>query len=188
MQYIEATLEDIETANRLACEVLGRSVDDLPPQTQRLLRLIEDMVDAACERQGVDRSDYRFTRRDVRDFTGWGNTQLKVHLKRLEELEYLLVHRGGRGQSFVYELLHGLPSEAGSRFLAGLIDVDRLRRNQSGPNGEKLGHGQPQVGVKSGAGRAGEIDATADETTTTATATLERVGKAHSGKQSAATS
>jgi len=166
VQYIEATLEDIEIANSLACEVLGRSTDDLPPQTQRLLRTIEKMVDAGCERQGVERSDYRFSRRDVRDFTGWGNTQLKVHLKRLEELEYLLVHRGGRGQSFVYELLHGLPAEPGPRFLAGLIDVDQLRRKRSGPNGEKSGRGRPQVGVKSGLGRGEESSANADDSRT----------------------
>ena len=30
---------------------------------------------------------------------------MSVHLDRLEEMEYLLVHRGGRGQSFVYELV-----------------------------------------------------------------------------------
>ena len=35
------------------------------------------------------------TRRDVRDFTNWGNTQLKVHLGRLVEMEYVLAHRGG---------------------------------------------------------------------------------------------
>ena len=29
---------------------------------------------------------------------------MKRHLHKLEELEYLIVHRGGRGQSFVYEL------------------------------------------------------------------------------------
>ena len=28
-----------------------------------------------------------------------GDTQLRVHLGRLEELEYLLVHLGGRGQA-----------------------------------------------------------------------------------------
>ena len=31
-------------------------------------------------------------------FTGWSDTQLRVHLERLVDLEYLLVHRGGRGQ------------------------------------------------------------------------------------------
>jgi DNA primase len=40
----------------------------------------------------------------VREYAQWGHTQLKVHLHRLEEFEYLIVHRGGRGQSFVYEL------------------------------------------------------------------------------------
>ena len=59
------------------------------------------------EEQGLARADVRFTRREVREASGWegADTQLKVHLGRLVELEYLLVHRGGRGQSFVYELL-----------------------------------------------------------------------------------
>lgn len=57
----------------------------------------------AGERLAIERADLRFTRKQVRDFAGWGNTQIKIHLHRLEELEYLLVHRGGRGQSFVYE-------------------------------------------------------------------------------------
>ena len=36
---MEVTLDDIETANRLAHEVLGRTLDELPPQTRKLLRL-----------------------------------------------------------------------------------------------------------------------------------------------------
>jgi hypothetical protein len=166
VEYIEVTLDDIAVANRLACEVLGRSVDELPPQTRRLLNLVDDMVTADCKRQAMDRADYRFSRRDIREFTGWGHTQLKVHLKRLEELEYLLIHRGGRGQSFVYELLYEPSPDAGSRFLARLIDVDELRRqydgNLAGSNGEKSGRGRGQVGVKSGSSRPLEIDATAD--------------------------
>ena len=117
VEYIEATLEDIAVANRLACEVLGRSADELPSQTRRLLGLVDEMVTADCKRLGIDRSDHRFSRRDIREFTGWGHTQLKVHLKRLEELEYLLIHRGGRGQSFVYELLYDAPPDAGASSL-----------------------------------------------------------------------
>jgi hypothetical protein len=166
VEYIEVTLDDIAVANRLACEVLGRSVDELPPQTRRLLNLVDDMVTADCKRQAMDRTDYRFGRRDIREFTGWGHTQLKVHLKRLEELEYLLIHRGGRGQSFVYELLYEPSPDAGSRFLARLIDVEQLRRqydgNLAGSNGEKSGRGRGQVGVKSGLSRPLEIDASAD--------------------------
>ena len=42
ISYIEVTRSDIETANRLAHEVLGRSLDELPPQTRRLLVLIDE--------------------------------------------------------------------------------------------------------------------------------------------------
>ena len=153
VEYIEVTLNDIELANRLANEVLGRAVDDLPPQTRRLLNLIEAMVTQACQKQSVDRADFRFSRRDVRDHAGWGNTQLKVHLKRLEELEYLLVHRGGRGQSFVYELLYEARADENQRFLARLIDVDKLRHERSGQNGDKSAQSRQQVGAKAGGSR-----------------------------------
>jgi hypothetical protein len=57
-------------------------------------------------------------RHKVREFTGWGNTQLKLHLGRLEEMEYLLAHRGRRGQSFVYELIYDGQGKDGQPFLA----------------------------------------------------------------------
>ena len=37
VEYVEATVSDVALANRLASEVLGRSLDELPPQTRRLL-------------------------------------------------------------------------------------------------------------------------------------------------------
>ena len=37
--------------------------------------------------------------------SGFSLTQLRVHLERLVELELVLVHRGLRGQNFVYELV-----------------------------------------------------------------------------------
>jgi hypothetical protein len=142
IRYVEATLEDIETANRLAHEVLGRSLDELPPQTRRLLLLIDEMVAG----QPVERSEFRFSRKDVRAYTEWGDTQLKVHLHRLEELEYLLVHRGGRGQSFVYELLFESQAAASGRaVLPGLMDVEKLK---------KSGAGRGQVGPVAGVGRS----------------------------------
>ena len=106
LEYIEATVEDIATANRIAGEVLGRSLDELPPQTRRLLSLITERVGAECKRLKLARDTFRFSRRDVRGWIGWGDTQLKIHLRRLEEMEYLLTHRASRGQMFVYELLY----------------------------------------------------------------------------------
>lgn len=156
IEYIEATLDDIATANRIAHEVLGRSLDELPPQTRRLLVLIDEMVTAECARLSVERSEYRFSRRDVRAHTGWGDTQLRVHLRRLEELEYVAVHRGGRGQSFVYELLFEAAGDGSSPVLAELIDVARLKYDaeRAGREGENAGRARGESGPMAAGPRA----------------------------------
>ena len=170
LRYVEVTLEDIALANQLAHEVLGRSIDELPPQTRRLLSLVVQMVEQQCAAQQIDRTDYRFSRREVREHTRWGDTQLKLHLARLTELEYLLVHRGGRGQSFEYELLYDGQDEA-QRHLSGLIDVAALRcaydGQRSGPIHGWSGCSRPPVGVQSWGGRSAESLENADKTSPT---------------------
>jgi DNA primase catalytic core len=155
VEYIEVELQDIALANELSHEVLGRTLDELPPQTRKLLLLIEEMVFQACKEQNIDQKDYRFSRRNVREFCHWGNTQLKIHLQRLEEMEYLLVHKGGRGQSFVYELTYSGKGKDGSSFLLGLVDVEKLGydkkksplfHKKSGLQSEKSVSSRPQVG------------------------------------------
>ncbi|MGH9429804.1 MAG: DNA primase, partial [Terriglobia bacterium] len=129
-QYIEVEIEDIELANELANEVLGRTLDELPPQTRKLLMKIEQMVREACERKKIEQSEYRFMRRELRQYAGWSDTQLRIHLERLVAMEYVLVHRGGRGQSFVYELIYEGQGKDGSPFMLGLIEVEKLRARQ----------------------------------------------------------
>jgi hypothetical protein len=46
----------------------------------------------------------RFSRREVREALGLGDTQLWTHLRRLVEAEYLVVHPSGSGRGIVYEL------------------------------------------------------------------------------------
>jgi DNA primase len=155
VEYVEVTLADIEVANRLAHEALGRSLDELSPQTRRLLELVTAMVDAQCVAQGITRSDTRFSRREVREYAGWSDFQVKMHMHKLEELEYVLVHRGGRGQSFVYELLYDGAGRDGKPFLMGLVDVETLKcaydgkkehrkphlEHPSSPQGASMEHG-----------------------------------------------
>lgn len=126
IEYIEATRDDIAQANALAHEVLGRSLDELPPQTRRVLARVIEMVEQHCRAQNMPRAVHRFSRREVREYTGLSDTQLRVHLERLVELEYLLVHRGMRGQSFVYELLFDGPAASEAPHLSGLIDVTTM--------------------------------------------------------------
>jgi len=157
LEYIESTRSDIEIAAELIKQVLGRSLDELPPQTRRMLLLIDDMVRAQCERLEMERADYRFSRRDVRQFTGWSDAQVKRHLHKLEELEYLIVHHGGRGQSLVYELYFERPADPSQPFLPGLMDIEKLEirsydGNLDGRKGEKDGPSTPQVRPMFGGG------------------------------------
>jgi len=161
VEYVEVTLSDIEVANKLAHEALGRSLDELSPQTRRLLELVSSMVEKQCTAQAITRTDYRFSRREIREHAGWSDFQVKMHMHKLEELEYVLVHRGGRGQSFVYELLYDGAGRDGKPFLMGLIDVAALKQvydgkkehqkqhleHPSSPHGAPIEHGgsEPKI-------------------------------------------
>jgi DNA primase len=164
IEYIEATLDDIALANHIAHEVLGRSLDELPPQTRRLLKLIDQYASAECARQGIGRADLRFSRKAVRDATGLSDTQARLHLERLVQMEYLLVHRGQRGQSFEYELLYDGKSDNERAFVPGLIDVDALKAaavmsTTASSRGETAEFASPSRGQRApdaGGSRAGE--------------------------------
>ncbi|MBU4903738.1 toprim domain-containing protein, partial [Salmonella enterica subsp. enterica serovar Typhimurium] len=59
VEYIEVAREDIALANRLAHEILGRTLDEMPPQTRKLLTLIQQWVSDS----GQAREAMRFTRK-----------------------------------------------------------------------------------------------------------------------------
>jgi hypothetical protein len=128
IRYIEVTLEDIETANRLAHEVLGRSLDELPPQTRRLLDFMIKMVAQRCAERSLAREDYHFSRKEVREYTGWTEFQVRIHLSKLAVMECVLAHHGKRGQSFEYELLYDGEGKEGASFLIGLKKVEQLKK------------------------------------------------------------
>ena len=69
-EYVEVTLEDIALANQLAPEVLGRSLDELPPQTRALLGHIRELMKQKRTGNGVgNRAQVlsSFSRRELRD-------------------------------------------------------------------------------------------------------------------------
>ena len=105
-------------------------------------------MDEACKQYSLSQSNYRFSRREVREAVQWSDTALKVHMARLVELEYLLVHRGRAGR-FDYELLFDGQGE--QAHLMGLIDVEKLSygANRSGQTKTQSGCGQPLVSDQS---------------------------------------
>ena len=157
--YIEATMADVEAANVLAVAVLGQSLDELPPQTRRLLELLDATVTRLAAHDQVDRSMVRFTRRRLREELGWGDTQLKVHLGRLVDLELVSAHRVEHGQ-FLYELAwNSTVIGDGGRFIVGLSSPNQPQLPIDQPLEETATHTYDadrsgQQGVRSGSGRA----------------------------------
>jgi DNA primase len=117
--YIEATEADVALAEGLCGHVLGTTTDELSPATRNLLTCIVDF----CATSGS-----RFTRRALRDATGLGDSQLKVHLARLVDLEYVAVERAGPSTS--YELVSGDGHAYGT---ASANDADRPGQEPNRP-------------------------------------------------------
>ena len=168
LTYIEVTRDDIAIANRLAAAVLGRSVDELPPQTRRFLEALDAWVRQRSAAEGAPRRDPRFLAREAREALGTGATQTKLHLRRLVELEYVLVHRAPHGQGVVYELVYTGDAHGGDPAIeSGLRDAQSLEgmrreedgagdRERSASGDERSGVGRPAVGAWSGDRREDE--------------------------------
>ena len=134
LSYIEVQISDIETANKLAGSILGTSLDDLAPQTRKLLELIYGHAKELSEEQEIEIKDIRLTRREVREATGWTDTRLRVHLQRLLDLEYLFLARGSQGKTCVYEIFYKGQGDDGSPFSMNLIDTKSLQKQSYDSN------------------------------------------------------
>ena len=172
VEHIEVSIDDIAEANRLAGEVLGRSLDEMPPQTRRFLNLLHDMVEKECEERKCEPRLCRFSQREARKYTGWSPFQVKKHIGRLTELEYVLPTRCGRGQQIAYELAYQGEGRDGSKFLMGLINTDALRGSLlpldydgkwEPQNGHREPTGSPLVAPRSRGGSTAENGANPHE-------------------------
>ena len=131
LEILIAQLEDIAIANRIAPEVLGRSLDELPPQTRSLLESIKLLIRERMEKLDLLQDKTYFTRREIREATGWSYMQIKRHIERLTELEYLATRHGRNGSAFQYELLVSA-SEPRGTWQVGLLGIEQLRVEKHG--------------------------------------------------------
>jgi DNA primase len=104
LRYIEATLEDIALANSLGRDVLGQSGSDITPQARQLLTLIRKMLsNGHSDCVGKD-GVATFTRRILREYTGWSDWQVRTHLAELVDLELVHARQGAFGKEYLYVL------------------------------------------------------------------------------------
>ncbi len=120
IEYINVTLTDIEKGNTIANYVLGRSLDELSPPSRKLLMLIRQM----CRDK---KADHHFNRRQIREYSGWSDFQVRTHIRQLEDLEYIYSVMGKRGKEYVYELAYNGEGDDGQPFVIGLTDIKQLK-------------------------------------------------------------
>ena len=106
IRYVEVHRDDITTVDRLICQGLDNAFAEIEERTQELLDRLVQRVHRRAAEQGIAWWQVGFTRREVLRETGWGRTQVYVHLQRLERRRFLLV-RGERknGKRLTYQLI-----------------------------------------------------------------------------------
>jgi DNA primase catalytic core len=133
-KYIETTLEDIQTANELAHEVLGRNLDELADPSRTLLGLLEEMTNEIMISTGRNRSDVSMTRREIREYTKWSDYQVRTYLRQLIELEYVTAISGRNGQQYRYCVVYMGGGTDKNRYLPGLKSIEEIKREAQAHN------------------------------------------------------
>lgn len=110
-EYVEVDEDDLELANKLAEEILGQNLDDLNRVSRDLLVQLERMVQERIVKQTDPEQgskprvqDITFTRRDIREYTGWPNMRVVRYLKQLVDMELVVARTGRLGWRYVYSL------------------------------------------------------------------------------------
>jgi hypothetical protein len=132
IEYIEVTLPDIDQANRIAHEILGRSLDDLSAPSRTLLGLVQKMVLSRSQDLHIPAKDYAFTRRMIREYARWSDWQVKTHIRELEELGFVYSRMGSKGKEYVYELHYNSSLDPQGRVNLRLTEISQLKNRSGG--------------------------------------------------------
>ena len=102
--YVEADKADIALANSLARVYLARNMDFMSPPARNLYGEIRGMVQKQTKERGVMQNQCALSRRDIMEYTGWSEWQVREHTRELAELEYLVPVMGRQGKRYCYVL------------------------------------------------------------------------------------
>lgn len=123
MPYIEVDLEDIRLANNLINQIMGHSLDELSGPGYALLMILEALTKEAAPSEP---ECHMFTRRQIREYTGWSHSRVHRYLKELLTLEYVLEVGGRFGYLRRFCLPYRGEGKDGGKFLLGLKSVEEL--------------------------------------------------------------
>ncbi|NLF18236.1 MAG: DNA primase [Lentisphaerae bacterium] len=161
VDYIEVELDDIAVANQVAAAALGHSIDELSGPARNLLAVLGKLVMERLVQAGLGEDAYGaviFTRREIREFSGWSHYRVHTHLNELLELQYVLVDIRGPAGPHRYRLAASPFGEMAPMQSLGLKPVERLREEMaSAEGGPEVGSVRVRLGsVIDGANHSSE--------------------------------
>jgi hypothetical protein len=133
--WIEVDREEVKLANKLAHEILGHSLDELSRPGHDLLQQLEAMTADILKKHQDENgkpnpTSICFSRRDIREFSGWSNARVHRYLKELLDLEYVLLDSGRNGRVCRYRLVYRGEGRAGEKFVLGLKDLEEMQESK----------------------------------------------------------
>jgi DNA primase len=110
IEFVQATQADVDLALELGGEAFIRDLDDVSPAGRALLVEILKIVTEKYEAMKPDQPELLFcqvpfTRKELREDVGWGETQVRNVCEHLVELGYLGRLAGRQGATWRYMLL-----------------------------------------------------------------------------------
>jgi len=100
IEYVECDVEDYDVAyNIMISGVLNSTMRDLPKSTIEFYELQREMLREMAKKKNLEVHEVSFTQRDVREYTGYGNTWVKKNMRALIDYEYVITEKGGREKS-----------------------------------------------------------------------------------------
>ncbi len=115
-EYIEATLEDYKTAYEISKNIFGDSLSELQKPQADFFDQIKTLLQ--------EKKQSRFTRREVREYTGLPDHLVRRCLETLVSLEYLNLAEGKNGVRYEYQI-NPYPVEA-REIIEGLTIPEEL--------------------------------------------------------------
>ena len=105
-----------------------QSLDELAKPSRTLLGSIYSMVKEISEKRDIPLDEVYFTRRMIREYTGWTDWQVRTHIRQLEALEYVRVRIGAWGREYAYVLQYQGQGEESDKCYLNLTPVSEIKK------------------------------------------------------------
>jgi len=93
--------------------ILSSTMLELPKGPKELYERLRELAGGRANREGIRPNEVRFTQRDIREMTGYGQSWIREALRKLVDYEYLSLGRNlSRGERGQYRLVADEPIAA----------------------------------------------------------------------------